>query len=72
MGLRQTQLSLYPVYYVGDDMFRPLWAIFRSQKFAFSVTNYAVSMSNFVVSYCYEILVTKLLTFRWILISCPC
>jgi len=28
----KTRLSLYPVYYVGDDMFRPLWAIFRSQK----------------------------------------
>jgi len=26
-----TQLTLYPIYY-ADDMFRPLWAIFRSQK----------------------------------------
>jgi len=26
----KTQLSFYPIYYV--DMFRPLWAIFRSQK----------------------------------------
>jgi len=23
---------LYPIYYAGDDMFRSLWAIFRSQK----------------------------------------
>ena len=28
----KTQLSLYPIYYAGDDMFRPLCAIFRSQK----------------------------------------
>jgi len=28
----KTQLSLYPIYY-ADDMFQPLWAIFRSQKF---------------------------------------
>ena len=27
----KTQLYIYPIYYV-DDMFRPLWAIFRSQK----------------------------------------
>jgi len=26
------QLSLYPVYYADDDVFRPLWAIFRSKK----------------------------------------
>jgi len=27
------QMSLYPIYYAdGDDMFRPLWAIFRSQN----------------------------------------
>jgi len=28
----KTQLSLYPIYYACDDMFRPLWAVFRSQK----------------------------------------
>ena len=28
----KTQLSLYPIYYAVDDMFRPLWAIFRLQK----------------------------------------
>jgi len=28
----QTQLSLYPIYYADDDMFRPLWAILKSQK----------------------------------------
>ena len=28
----KTQLILYPAYYADDDMFRPLWAIFRSQK----------------------------------------
>jgi len=28
----KTQLSLYPFYYADDDVFRPLWAIFRSQK----------------------------------------
>jgi len=28
----KTQLSLYPIYYAGD-MFRPLWAILRSQKY---------------------------------------
>jgi len=32
---------------------------------------YAVSVFNFVVSYCYDILVARLLTFRWVLISCP-
>jgi len=30
-GYVKTQLSLYPIYY-ADDMFRPLWVIFRSQK----------------------------------------
>ena len=28
----KTQLSLYPIYYADDGMFRPLWAIFRSQN----------------------------------------
>jgi len=28
----KTQLSLYPIYYDDDDMFRPLWATFRSHK----------------------------------------
>ena len=28
----KTQLYLYPIYFADDDMFRPLWAIFRSQK----------------------------------------
>jgi len=32
LGYVKTQLSLYPIYYADDDMFRPLWAIFRSQK----------------------------------------
>ena len=32
-----TQLSLYPTYYADDDMFRPLWAIFRSQKWTVSI-----------------------------------
>jgi len=27
----KTQLSLYPIYQ-ADDMFRPMWAIFRSQN----------------------------------------
>ena len=30
--VRQKKLSIYPIYYAGDDMFRPLWAIFRSQN----------------------------------------
>jgi len=30
-GYVKTQLSLYPIYY-ADDMFRPLWAILRSQN----------------------------------------
>jgi len=29
----KTQLSLFPIYYAGDDVFRPIWAIFRSQKY---------------------------------------
>ena len=29
----KTHLSLYPIYYADDDMFRPLWAILRSQKY---------------------------------------
>jgi len=32
MGYVKTQLSLYPIYYADDDMFRSLWATFRSQK----------------------------------------
>jgi len=31
-GVRQNTTVLYPIYYAVDDMFRPLWAIFRSQK----------------------------------------
>jgi len=30
--VRQNTTVLYPTYYAEDDMFRPLWAIFRSQK----------------------------------------
>jgi len=30
-GVRQNTAVLYPIYYADDDMFRPLWAIFRSQ-----------------------------------------
>ena len=31
-GYVKTQLYVYPIYY-ADDMFRPLWAILRSQKY---------------------------------------
>jgi len=31
-GYVKTQLSMYPIYY-ADDMFQPLWAILRSQKY---------------------------------------
>ena len=31
-GGSQNTTVLYPIYYADDDMFRPLWAIFRSQK----------------------------------------
>ena len=31
-GVRQNTTVLCPIYYADDDMFRPLWAIFRSQK----------------------------------------
>ena len=31
-GLRQNTTVLYPIYYADDDMFRPLWAIFRAQN----------------------------------------
>jgi len=31
-GYVKTQMSLYPIYW-ADDMFRPLLAIFRSQKY---------------------------------------
>ena len=31
-GVRQNTTVLYPIYYADEDMFRPLWAIFRSQK----------------------------------------
>ena len=31
-GVRQNTTVLYPIYYLDDDMFRPLWAFFRSQK----------------------------------------
>ena len=37
----KTQLSLYAIYYADDDMFRPLWAIFRSQKM-YNEENYGV------------------------------
>ena len=32
VGYVKTQLSCILLYYANDDMFRPLWAIFRSQK----------------------------------------
>ena len=31
--VRQNTTVLYPIYYADNDMFRPLWAIFRSQKY---------------------------------------
>jgi len=32
--VRQNTTVFYPIYYADDDdMFRPLWAIFRSQKY---------------------------------------
>jgi len=31
-GVRPDIALLYPIYYADDDMFRPLWTIFRSQK----------------------------------------
>jgi len=31
-GIRQNTTVLYPIYYADHDMFRLLWAIFRSQK----------------------------------------
>jgi len=39
-----------------------------TQYLHLALLKYAVSMSNFVVSYCYDILVARLLIFRWILI----
>ena len=30
--LRQNTTVVYPIYYADDNMFRPLWAVFRSQK----------------------------------------
>jgi len=30
--VRQNTTVFYPIYYTDDDMFQPLWAIFRSQK----------------------------------------
>jgi len=33
VGYVKTQLSSILLYYANDDMFRPLWTIFRSQKF---------------------------------------
>jgi len=32
VGYVETQLSCILLYYADDGMFRPLWAIFRSQK----------------------------------------
>jgi len=32
VGVRQNTTVLYPICYGDDDMFRPMWAIFRSQK----------------------------------------
>ena len=29
VGVRQNTTVLYPICYADDDMFRPLWAIFR-------------------------------------------
>jgi len=31
-GVRENATVFYPIYYAEDNMFRPLWAIFRSQK----------------------------------------
>jgi len=33
VGYVTTQLSCILLYYADDDMFRPLWAIFMSQKY---------------------------------------
>ena len=30
--VRHNTTVFYPIYYADDDMFRPLWAVFRSQK----------------------------------------
>ena len=32
-GVRQNTTLFYPIHYADDDMFRPLCAIFKSQKF---------------------------------------
>ena len=31
-GARQNTTVFYPIYYADDNMFRPLWAFFMSQK----------------------------------------
>jgi len=40
VGVRQNTTVLYPIYYADDDMFRPLWAIFRSQYVKENYTEY--------------------------------
>ena len=40
-GYVETQLSLYPIY-KDDDMFRPLWAIRRSEKYIYREKIYSI------------------------------
>jgi len=42
----KTHLSLCPIYYADDDMFRPLWTIFRSQKYIMRKTIQSVIISR--------------------------
>jgi hypothetical protein len=37
---------LYLIYYADDDMFRPLWAIFRSQKCTYAGTTRDVAYGS--------------------------
>ena len=42
----KTQLSCILLYYAYDDMFRPLWAIFRSQKYIYTYIYYFVMLTT--------------------------
>jgi len=74
----KTRLSLYPIYYADDDMFRPLWVIFRSEKYIMRKTLQCMIFSRVAYSkhskrsrcrlvYPFELIVITLDI--WILIS---
>ena len=62
MGYVKTQLSCILLYYADDDMFRPLWAIFRSQKM-YTNNEISLKVSNMHLYYDHTVYSFPLYTF---------